>query len=1029
MASPTTVSFPVIAAAVPAMGCTANEFLDQVVQKTPHWIYHLRIRASRRGRYESRFTPISSEHVRQLARFLQLPRGFCIEPREFVQGAIALPPGKRSEYVFGYPAFFRAGSSDLALAVGLVAAATGRHLPPQVLLSGHLEEPLSEALRLSETTSIHAKVCLCFGRDPGYVLEWLLKEWYAEPNTSRWLGPREARTEPGKVRLFITADETDIDPRAFVGSLSTVALAEVSLRDFGKEEFKDLLSRVEELAEDGLLLVQVPTAFHALALLGYQHVHGPILDRHADLLQQPIRVFRVRHGLGAPPLDDEGAVRQVLERLKYELEQARAQDVYTRLNIILDQSRRLLKCQSADIVARGRDLGLLRVLARIAPQQEGLPHFVPCARGGPARVLGERRTRVVEVIEKDEEHAAALTACDPRTGPFTETQCQKYRALLEGIKAYVKVPLCHAHDVLGAMYLHRDSVGTFNARMIRLVEALAQRAAEEVEAFLREEREAVQRVAPLWGTGSVEDLARRAASVSPSSLQAELGAELARMARDRAGAYRAAVRLLSDDRESLIPIGFSSIHEDASADEQAPCLCWEDDAAASYAVRSGRNYIIIDTDGGIAGMHLRNIPPRPRCHATILLRVGGHILGVLSVDWERAGTCGPTAQAMLEGLAGRYALALKAHSTDELFARLERLCAAAARPEQEPDYPRFVRLVARMVGAAEAALFLRRDPEGPYHLAFSLRNPHWGEERCYAVGEGLTGWVAQKNRAVRVADLRDERELAALGAPRQVWLHERYTGEEMKGLGYSFLCVPVAVGNDVMGVLQANAARAGGFSSYDQHIALSAASRLAGCLHQRHEQRTDGQHLHQTLELMRAYCRGLQQQPHDLHKMEVDLLRGIGDALIDRLGSDVGWLWLAREERDELLHCCHAWSVPRESWPKVEQDGHAFPAFDQGFVLFGEPRRDRRLEPLVSELAEEYRRRLDDRQWFAVPVRVTGRLLALFFLAVPPARRLGRPWIDSVVRMLQPVGEMIAETRRLNQAQTQAPATKEAPPP
>jgi hypothetical protein len=128
---------------------------------------------------------------------------------------------------------------------------------------------------------------------------------------------------------------------------------------------------------------------------------------------------------------------------------------------------------------------MLRVLARISPRQEGLPHFIPGA-------ALERRTRVVEAIEKDEEHAAALTACDPRTGPFTATQCQKYRAFLEGIKAYVKVPLCHGDEVLGAMYLRRDRLGTFSARMVRLVEALAERAAEELDAYLREEREAMR---------------------------------------------------------------------------------------------------------------------------------------------------------------------------------------------------------------------------------------------------------------------------------------------------------------------------------------------------------------------------------------------------------------------------------------------------------------------------------------------------------------------------------------------------------
>ena len=160
---------------------------------------------------------------------------------------------------------------------------------------------------------------------------------------------------------------------------------------------------------------------------------------------------------------------------------------------------------------------------------------------------------------------------------------------------------------------------------------------------------------------------------------------------------------------------------------------------------------------------------------------------------------------------GRYALALKAFSIDDLFAELDRLCADPVRNGDCSNYYPFVRSVARAVGAREASLFLRRQAAGPYRLEVSLHRLEWSHGQhsgepgevaadpgqgavpatrgphSYEPGEGVTGWVLKHNRPVRIGDLRDEGELRALDPedpPR--WLHKGYTEAELEDLGYAY---------------------------------------------------------------------------------------------------------------------------------------------------------------------------------------------------------------------------------------------------
>jgi len=69
-----------------------------------------------------------------------------------------------------------------------------------------------------------------------------------------------------------------------------------------------------------------------------------------------------------------------------------------------------------------------------------------------------------------------------------------------------------------------------------------------------------------------------------------------------------------------------------------------------------------------------------------------------------------------------------------------------------------------------------------------------------------------------------------------VWLRKHHDGPDETDCNYTYLGVPLAVGDEVLGVLRVGGTDAHlGFSNYDQQIALSAATRLAGWLYQRQQ--------------------------------------------------------------------------------------------------------------------------------------------------------------------------------------------------
>lgn len=128
---------------------------------------------------------------------------------------------------------------------------------------------------------------------------------------------------------------------------------------------------------------------------------------------------------------------------------------------------------------------------------------------------------------------------------------------------------------------------------------------------------------------------------------------------------------------------------------------------------------------------------------------------------------------------------------------------------------RISRSVAALIGSGACSIGLLDDTRRciRHIAAYGFKSEEW-RALALPVGEGIVGRCAQTGRAIRMVDVRRDRR----SAQRDV--------DEREGIR-SMLCVPVAVGGIVLGVLSAFARRPAAFSA-DQQRVLEAFAEQAG---------------------------------------------------------------------------------------------------------------------------------------------------------------------------------------------------------
>jgi len=547
-------------------------------------------------------------------------------------------------------------------------------------------------------------------------------------------------------------------------------------------------------------------------------------------------------------------------------------DVYKRLGVILHECQNVVHGYAGEISiilppgqAQANDW--LRVVARSGPAAEGLPYLVPARIGITGRVMRTGQTAEVPRTLEDDDFRAAMSDCNPIAEIYHEEHWREYQESLKGLRSALKIPLWKQHEVVGVLGIHCPEAREFGRPHVDLAQALARRAAIEVSNLLDMEEPrlpwdpGVSREASMAQLATTAEIAKSSASASvafdkqqavllsdPDYIEAvshgpreklrAVATRLADTACVATGAYRAAVRFIDPCQESLVVIGHAGEDGSWPSDFLTAPVRLSEDTAAGHAIRTRESYYLEDTAQKwmLEGekrvpTHYRPVTPTARAHASILLQHEGHILGVLSVDWKLAGACDGRMRKLLEGLVERFGFALKAFSIDALFLSLDGLLSRASYANTEPDYEEFLRIVAKMVGARQGAIFLREADTGFYHAVASLVHTNWSRDtHFYRPGQGVTGFVIKHNCSVRVADLRDQKELLdVFPSDPPIWEDHLCDGKDDNDRNFSYLGVPIAVGDHVYAVIRVADTKCG-FTSYDQKCVEAAAARLATLL-------------------------------------------------------------------------------------------------------------------------------------------------------------------------------------------------------
>jgi GAF domain-containing protein len=208
------------------------------------------------------------------------------------------------------------------------------------------------------------------------------------------------------------------------------------------------------------------------------------------------------------------------------------------------------------------------------------------------------------------------------------------------------------------------------------------------------------------------------------------------------------------------------------------------------------------------------------------LKVAGEVVGVLFVSYRKPHKFEPKEIETLASFANLAVLAMeKARLLDDAQRRVRDLevinrVAEIMGNKLETDelLQALVDEIAKELHCTHCAFFMPSEPTNEDEILLGpqvFRDTREGRllDRSFRIGEGLTGWVFETGRSVRLADARQDKRFAPSREPTEAPL--------------SMLVVPVKAGDRVIGVISADQDARDWFSQSDQRL-VEALARHAG---------------------------------------------------------------------------------------------------------------------------------------------------------------------------------------------------------
>ncbi len=232
---------------------------------------------------------------------------------------------------------------------------------------------------------------------------------------------------------------------------------------------------------------------------------------------------------------------------------------------------------------------------------------------------------------------------------------------------------------------------------------------------------------------------------------------------------------------------------------------------------------VISNDARQSPSHLPNpFLSETRAEAAIPLLDGEHLLGVLDVQHTKTGCFTESVQLLLSLLADQLSSALSAYALQgqaahlrQHLAALQQMANLATAVDDENSLITQVTHILRQTLQAENCGFRLVDLQSGNlrsHSSYQQASSGSRTLRVTGPGEGITGRVLATGQPWRIADV--SQEPAFLGDPTI----------------RAELCVPLKLGEETIGVINAESTRLNAFSAADEAFLLTVATQVATAL-------------------------------------------------------------------------------------------------------------------------------------------------------------------------------------------------------
>ena len=255
-------------------------------------------------------------------------------------------------------------------------------------------------------------------------------------------------------------------------------------------------------------------------------------------------------------------------------------------------------------------------------------------------------------------------------------------------------------------------------------------------------------------------------------------------------------------------------------------LALESRSINTCVARTGKPLLANDVAREPMYLHLEEVADT-KSELTVPIKVKDKVIGTLDVQSTELNAFDASDLFTLQALANQAGIAIEnarlygetSHRLDELSTIHEVTMAATSTMDFDQALERAVDAIHKILNFKVFGFLMLDESTGKLHLHPSYRgvSPEVAEKLDLHVGMGITGWVAQTGQPLLVPDVsQDRRYLDGIAGIR------------------AEMCVPLKIGNRVIGVIDVENDQANGFSEDNLRLLSTLAGQLATTIENAH---------------------------------------------------------------------------------------------------------------------------------------------------------------------------------------------------